>query len=168
MKYKKSNINLSYPLDRNCVTCSTNTLNGLLNKITTNKFTRFILLFVSSILLFIITINVFIKKTTMDVPAILMVAIKRLMVVASILLFITSILLFIASILLFMKKRSMVNTKRLMDYLTINVFIAKSSNSYTTFIKHISNLKGYNRYAEWFRPKGYNVTSGLHLIARNL
>ena len=56
-------------------------------------------------------------------------------------------------------------SKRLMDNLIINVFIAKSINSYSTFNKHIANLKGYNKYADWDRPRWYNVTSGNHRIA---
>jgi len=42
-----------------------------------------------------------------------------------------------------MKKRSMVNTKRSMDNLTINVFIAKLINSYTTFNIHNMHLDAY-------------------------
>ncbi len=104
-------------------------------------------------LMIAITIVMVATKRLMIAITIVMVATKRLMVVikrtflsTTISIFSLNLVHFIACIILLLKKRIYVLASILASF-------ALMANHRQTYVGHISNLKGYNKYADWFRTQ---------------
>ena len=181
MSNRVFNINLGYQKDRNCTVFTTNTLNGLLNPVFIISFLKKTVLFFTKTVMVIVkrtvsattTVMVVTKRTvfatttvvvtiktvmvatkrTVFAATTVMVVIKTVMVAAkrnvfaiSFLLFIQNIKYFIACIILLLKKGIAVLAAVIASF-------AIMANDSQIYVGHISNLKGYNKYADWFRTQ---------------
>lgn len=173
------NIAISYQLDRNCATSKTNTFKRSLYQKFQSPFLTF----------FHISVN-FIIKVIVNSIKVIVNSIKDITKLNKVIIIFKDYktksdkvtTLFNDFVIKFNKVMTKFN--EVISYFIkfvalLNVFFLILNNIVTTlYIKleiyvlnlefslpHITNLKGHNKYADWDRPRWYNVTSGNHRIA---